>query len=208
MPTFCFLKPELHKLAMPFDLNATIEQVVTGLGYDLVDVELSNRGKMLRVFIDTKFAPGKSVKSEINVNDCQKVSHQLTAVFAVEDVDYDRLEISSPGVDRPLRKQVDFERFAGEEAAVKFRLNPTEKNQRNYIGVLGVAADGSLTLSSEGMTVPLDPANVEKAKLVPKLDFQSSAPEKPARRARSSPEAAEPTVPTPPVKKSPKKTKS
>ena len=182
---------------MPFDLNATIEQVVTGLGYDLVEVELSNRGKMLRVFIDTKV--GKT-KSEINVDDCQKVSHQLTAVFAVEDVDYDRLEISSPGVDRPLRKKVDFERFAGEEATVKFRLNPTEKNQRNYVGVLGVAADGSLTLSSEGVTVPLDPANVEKARLVPKLDFHSAAPEKAPREKRAKPAA--------PAKKSPKNPKS
>ncbi|MDP1940284.1 MAG: ribosome maturation factor RimP, partial [Gallionella sp.] len=75
------------------DVVKLVETTVTGLGYELVDVERSGRG-MLRVFID---------KSEgISVEDCQVVSNQLTRLFTVENIDYDRLEISSPGLDRPL----------------------------------------------------------------------------------------------------------
>ena len=73
-----------------------VETTVNGLGYELVDLERSGRG-MLRVFID---------KPEgISVDDCQVVSNQLTRLFLVENVDYDRLEVSSPGLDRPLKKE-------------------------------------------------------------------------------------------------------
>jgi len=87
-----------------------VETTVNGLGYELVDLERSGRG-MLRVFID---------KPEgISVDDCQVVSNQLTRLFLVENVDYDRLEVSSPGLDRPLKKEADFVRFAGEKAAAQ-----------------------------------------------------------------------------------------
>lgn len=154
------------------DVNALVEQVVSGLGYELVELETvtsrSRAGKLLRVFIDTK-ADGKK-RSEINVDDCTSVSNQLTAVFAVENIDYDRLEISSPGVDRPLRKASDFERFAGEEATIKFRLPPLGGIQKNFAGVIELKA-GILSLLSEGKDVPLELANVDRARLVPKLDF-------------------------------------
>ena len=84
-----------------------IEQVVTGLGFELVDIEFSPKGRLLRVFID--------IERGITVDDCATVSNQLQRVFEVENVDYDRLEISSPGLDRPLKKPADFERFAGSE---------------------------------------------------------------------------------------------
>ena len=95
------------------DLNDLLESTLAGLGYELVDFERSGKGKLLRIFIDK---PGG-----IGVEDCAKVSNHLSRVFAVEEVSYERLEISSPGLDRLLRKEQDFVRFAGHRA----RLTPT-----------------------------------------------------------------------------------
>ena len=84
------------------DLHELLETTVTGLGYELVDVELSPRGRTIRVFID---APAK--ESGVDVEDCAKVSNQLSRVFEVENIDFDRLEISSPGMDRVVKKEAD-----------------------------------------------------------------------------------------------------
>jgi ribosome maturation factor RimP len=92
------------------ELYGTIERTVEGLGYELVDVERLAAG-LLRVTLD---AP-----DGVRVEDCEKVSRQLTHLFAVEEVDYDRLEVSSPGLDRPLKRARDFERFVGAEVQVQ-----------------------------------------------------------------------------------------
>lgn len=84
---------------------------MTGLGYDLVEVERS-AGGLLRVTIDMPWTPGQ--ERFVNVEDCEKVTRQLQYALEVEGVDYKRLEVSSPGIDRPLRNESDFERFAGE----------------------------------------------------------------------------------------------
>ena len=89
------------------DLIKLIEQTAEGLGYEVVDIELSTRGRLLRVFIDKE--------GGIDVEDCSTVSNQLSRVFMVENIDYDRLEVSSPGLDRPLTKLAHYERFVGEE---------------------------------------------------------------------------------------------
>src|SRR3989440_12971631 len=89
-------------------LEAVVAPVVAGMGYELVELQAANGGRMLRLFIDK---PGG-----INVDDCAAVSRQLSRVFEVEGVEYDRLEVSSPGLDRPLRKGSDFATFAGEKA--------------------------------------------------------------------------------------------
>src|SRR3979490_1436025 len=89
-------------------LEAVMEPAVAGLGYELVDVQASNGGRLLRLFIDK---PGG-----VGIEDCAAVSRHLTRVLAVEGVDYERLEGSSPGPDRPLRKARDFARFAGHKA--------------------------------------------------------------------------------------------
>ena len=89
----------------------TIAQTVTGLGYDLVDVERS-KGGLLRVTIDFPFVPGTD--QFINAEDCEKVTRQLVFVLEVEGASYSRLEVSSPGIDRPVRSEKDFERFTGE----------------------------------------------------------------------------------------------
>ena len=138
------------------DLVKLVETTVNGLGYELVDVERSGRG-LLRVFID---------KPEgVSVDDCQVVSNQLTRLFLVENVDYDRLEVSSPGLDRPLKKEAYFERFAGEKA--KLRLRMALAGRRNFVGVIGKVNDGVLQLEVDGIQVAIDLSNLDKARLVP-----------------------------------------
>ncbi len=91
--------------------NETIEQTVTGLGYDLVEIERT-KGGLLRVTIDLPYVAG--AEQFINAEDCEKVTRQLVFVLEVEGAAYSRLEVSSPGIDRPLKTEKDFERFAGE----------------------------------------------------------------------------------------------
>lgn len=144
---------------MRVDLTRLVEEVVNGLGYELVDLELSPKGRLFRVFID--------IERGITVDDCATVSNQLTRVFEVENVDYDRLEVSSPGLDRPLKKLADFERFAGHE--IQLRLALPIGNQRNFVGVLQGVRDGAVVLTTDKgeMLLPFD--DVEKARLVPKF---------------------------------------
>lgn len=136
-----------------------IESAVSGMGYELVDFEMSPRGRLLRIFIDKE--------AGISVDDCASVSHHLTHLFTVENVDYDRLEVSSPGLDRPLKKAADFARFAGFEA--QFKLRVALGNQRNFVGIL-LGEDAGVVrfkVGAEEMAFPLD--NIEKARLVPKF---------------------------------------
>ena len=96
---------------MAASTNETIAQTVTGLGYDLVDLERT-KGGLLRATIDFPYAPG--TEQFINAEDCEKVTRQLVFVLEVEGASYSRLEVSSPGIDRPLKTEKDFERFVGE----------------------------------------------------------------------------------------------
>ena len=107
------------------DIQTLLEKTLPGLGYELVDYELTPHGD-LRVFID--------IERGITVEDCATVSNHLSRLFVVEDVDYKRLEISSPGLDRPLKKAADFVRFSGSLVKIKTRL-PVE-GQKNFIGRL------------------------------------------------------------------------
>ena len=140
------------------DLQALVARTLDGLGYELVDLERAGRG-LVRLFIDK---PGG-----INVDDCALVSNQLTRLFEVENVPYDRLEVSSPGLDRVLRGERDFVRYAGEQVRVRVRV--PVNGQRNFTGRLGRVADGALDLEVEGATVRLDLANLEKVRLVPNI---------------------------------------
>lgn len=138
------------------DAVKIIEATVTGLGYELVALERSGRG-LLQVFIDK---PGG-----ISVDDCQLVSNQLTRLFLVENIEYDRLEISSPGLDRPLKKEADFVRFAGEKAQIKLRM-PIE-GRKNFIGIISAFNEGVLQLDVDGKLVAIELSNMDKARLVP-----------------------------------------
>jgi ribosome maturation factor RimP len=87
-----------------------VEQTVTGLGYELVEIERS-AGGLLRITIDLPWSPGQ--ENFVHVEDCEKVTRQLQFALEVEGTEYKRLEVSSPGIDRPLKGDKDFERFAG-----------------------------------------------------------------------------------------------
>lgn len=157
-------------------LPELIETTVTGLGYDLVDYERAERG-LLRVYIDFT-AEDAEEKGPITVEDCAKVSHQLSHVLTVENVPYERLEISSPGLDRPLRKFSDFERFAGSEAIVKLRMTvPGAGNRKSFQGILQQPEGDQLGIEFEGNEGPavlnFTLADMDKARLVPQVDFRS-----------------------------------
>jgi len=141
------------------DLYELLDSTLHGLGYELVDVERMSRGGLLRVFIDKT--------GGISVDDCVIVSNHLGRLFAVENIDYDRLEVSSPGLDRPLKKPSDFIRFLGE--SVKLKLRVALKGQRNFAGILREVNDGVLKLEVDGKMLDLELKNLEKARLVPKL---------------------------------------
>jgi ribosome maturation factor RimP len=152
------------------ELQGLLERTVEGLGYELVSVELSNRGRMLRLFIDKPPVGAQEAGvSGITVDDCARVSNQLARVLEVEAIDYDRLEVSSPGLDRPLKKEADFVRFSGEQARLTLRM-PVE-GRRNFTGVIRAVAQGRLELEIQDGRVNIDLANIDKARLVPKLEF-------------------------------------
>ena len=145
------------------DLNALLETTVVGLGYELVDIEMSPRGRTIRIFIDL---PGK--ENGVDVDDCALVSNQLSRLLDVENVDYDRLEISSPGLDRVVKKPEDFQRFAGHDIQIKLRI--PQGGRRNFQGELIGLADGKVGLRLEKDAVELEFNNIEKARLVPRFD--------------------------------------
>ena len=149
---FLFVRVEMN-------VEQLVEQVVSGLGYELVDLESSPRGRLIRVFID--------IERGVTVDDCAAVSNQLTRVFEVENVDYDRLEVSSPGLDRPLKKLADFERFTGNEVQVKLRM--PINNQRNFSGVLNGVVDGEVRLVTASGDLAFPFEEIEKARLVPRF---------------------------------------
>jgi ribosome maturation factor RimP len=141
-------------------LENVVEPAVTGMGYELVDVQASNGGRLLRLFIDK---PGG-----VTLGDCAAISRHLTRVLAVEGIDYERLEVSSPGLDRPLRKASDFVRFAGQRAEIRMRT-PDASGRRRFVGVLRGAESGRVSVELEGQTVALALEDVDRAKLIPEL---------------------------------------
>lgn len=131
------------------NLYGTIERTVEGLGYELVDVERLAAG-LLRVTLD---AP-----QGVRLEDCEKVSRQLSHLFAVEDVDYDRLEVSSPGLDRPLKRARDFERFVGSEVQVQLaEAIPAEGASAGRKRLRGRLVEMSGTPGAERVRVELTP---------------------------------------------------
>ena len=140
------------------DVARLVEATLAGLGYELVDLEVSGRG-LMRVLMDK---PGG-----ITLEDCERVSRQLMHLFAVEGVNYDRLEVSSPGLDRPLKKEADFVRFRGEKVQLKLRMPLA--GRKNFTGVLGEVQSGVLQLDVDGNQVQIELSNLDKVRLVPTL---------------------------------------
>jgi ribosome maturation factor RimP len=137
---------------------------VEALGFQLVDVELAGGGRspVLRVYIDSPRG--------ITVDDCADVSRQLSAIFDVEDPlpgSY-TLEVSSPGLDRPLVKPDDFRKYVGETVKVKLR-RPDETGRRNFTGSLMEVTDEQVVVEVDKERLNLPYAAIERAKLVPKI---------------------------------------
>ena len=118
--------------------QSAVERTVTGLGYDLVDAEKS-AGGLLRVLIDHLPVAAGAAPPFITVDDCEKVTRQLQHVLEVDACAYERLEVSSPGLDRPLKRAADYARFAGEQVEVTLKL--PFKGRKKYRGELQVQTD-------------------------------------------------------------------
>jgi ribosome maturation factor RimP len=187
---------------------AAIESTVTGLGYELVDVERAPRG-LLRVTIDR--LPGKTYPSGesefITVDDCELVTRQLQYALEVDGVPYERLEVSSPGLDRPLKTEAHFERFAGQ--AVSLTLKQPFQGRKAWKGLLGraepavgKAAEAAVgEAAAPGWTLVFDDGKgeqvlgfaldeVREARLVPVVDFKGRK----GRKAQDAAEAAGQTL--------------
>lgn len=145
---------------MPNSLEGILEPTLAGLGFELVDTQVSNRGRFVRIFMDK---PGG-----ITVDDCAAVSRHLSRVFEVEGIDYDRLEVSSPGVDRPLRRPADFARFTGRRVDVRMR-QADATGRRRYVGVLRGSDAATATVEVDGAPVTLQLQGMDRARLVPDL---------------------------------------
>jgi len=146
------------------NLGELLEKTLPPMGYELVAWEMSGKGRLLRVFID---------KPEgIDVDDCAKVSNHLTRLFTVENIEYDRLEVSSPGLDRPLTKLADYARFSGEEAHIS--LMALTDGVRRLKGMLrGVEGANVLVETETGVrTIPF--AAIDRGRLVPKIEWRKA----------------------------------
>ena len=170
--------------------QSAVERTVAGLGYELVDAEKSVGG-LLRVYIDH---PGASAAPRfITVDDCEKVTRQLQHVLEVDGCAYERLEVSSPGLDRPLKKAADYARFVGEQVEITLKL--PFKGRKKYTGELRAFDAGWRLLladakakgsnaeraaakpgvqAGEGTDPALDFSldEVREARLVPVVDFK------------------------------------
>ena len=143
---------------MTIDLETLIEKNVSKLGYELVDFEIINRGELLRIFIDK---PGS-----ITIHDCVDVTNQLKHILTVEeDITFDRLEVSSPGINRVIKKLKDFERFKGEKIKIKTRA-PIEE-RKNFTGILQGTKKDLILLDFNNNLIEIKLDNIEKARLDP-----------------------------------------
>jgi ribosome maturation factor RimP len=136
-------------------------QTVPALGYELVDWDMSARTRQIRVFIDKP--------DGVDVEDCARVSNHLTRLFTVENIDFERLEVSSPGLDRPLKRLADYDRFAGQEA--QLTLSAPVQGARRIKGILrGTEGDDVLVETATGVK-PFPFGTITQARLVPAIDW-------------------------------------
>ena len=151
---------------MPTSLTELLERTLPGLGYELVDVELSPKARQVRVFIDKP--------DGVDVEDCAAVSNHLTRLFAVENIDYERLEVSSPGLDRPLTRLADYVRFAGQEAQLKLRepIDGARRMKGTLRGVEGEGGQALVVVDTPKGTLSIPFAGIERARLVPQIQWR------------------------------------
>ena len=150
--------------------QAAVESTVTGLGYELVDCERSPKG-LLRVYIDR--VANDPAGEYIVVEDCERVTRQLQHVLEVEGIAYERLEVSSPGLDRPLKTAAHYARFAGQE--VEVTLVAAFKGRKKYKGLLEALGEGWRLVFNDGkveQALDFSLGEVKEARLVPVVDFK------------------------------------
>lgn len=167
---------------------------MTGLGFELVDVERAQRG-LLRVFIDRLPGHVYAVTSEfITVEDCEQVTRQLQYALEVEGLDYSRLEVSSPGLDRPLKTEADYERFSGQQVQVTLKV--AFQGRKNWQGILGRAESSAwaLVFRKDSKTAEqvfgFEFDDVREARLVPVVDFKGRKSQDASGQAGAGDDAA------------------
>ncbi len=171
-----------------------VEATVIGLGYELVDAE-KGVGGLLRVFIDQPAdaaATAAGAERFITVDDCERVTRQLQHVLEVEGCNYERLEVSSPGLDRPLKRAQDYERFCG--ALVDLTLKLPFKGRKRYRGELQregngwrIVLDDAAGSADRALDFTLD--EVREARLVPQVNFKGRRSSLPQEASAAAPDA-------------------
>jgi ribosome maturation factor RimP len=162
MPFFCFWSG-LFMTGLERQLTELLEAPVVAAGYELVGLEFVRAGahSTLRIFIDHE--------NGINVDDCAEVSHQVSAVLDVEDpisVAYS-LEVSSPGLERPLFKAEHYQQFIGHEVSIVLKM--AVANRRKWKGIIHSVDGETVVITAEGQEEPIALSNVSKANLIPKF---------------------------------------
>jgi len=147
----------------PQNLIELLRPVIENLDYELVGVEFLPQGSysLLRIYIDSS--------NGVTISDCERVSHQVSGLLDVEDAVRGRytLEVSSPGLDRPLFSEEHFRRFVGE--TVKVRLSAPIDGRKNFTGIIRGLNDGIVELEVESEKVEIPFSSIEKANLVPNI---------------------------------------
>ena len=143
-------------------LGELLERTVPALGYELVDWDMSARSRLVRVFIDK---PGG-----VDVEDCANVSNHLTRLFAVENVDFERLEVSSPGLDRPVKRLADYARFAGQEA--QLTLAAPVDGAKRIKGILRGTEGEDVLVEIAGGVKAFPFGTITRARLVPAIEWR------------------------------------
>lgn len=144
------------------DLGTLLESTVPALGYELVDWDMSARSRLIRVFIDKPRG--------VDVDDCARVSNHLTHLFAVEEVEFERLEVSSPGLDRPVKRLADYARFAGQEA--QLTLSAPVNGARRIKGVLRGTEGEDVLVETDAGVKSFPFGTIARARLVPVIDWR------------------------------------
>jgi ribosome maturation factor RimP len=147
-------------------ISEFISPVLKVLGYELWGCEILSYGKrtVLRVYIDKP--------SGINVDDCRRASNQLNALPDLEEMIAGRfdLEVSSPGLDRQLYSDQHYLKYIGKKVQVK--LHTAKNDRRNFVGIIKAVAEGNISVDVDGETLKLTIAEIDKARLIPELDFK------------------------------------
>ncbi len=143
-------------------LGELLEQTVPAMGYELVDWDMSARSRLVRVFIDKP--------NGVDVEDCARVSNHLTRLFAVEEIDFDRLEVSSPGLDRPMKQLADYARFAGQEA--QLTLAAPVDGAKRIKGILRGSEGHNVLVETAAGVKSFPFGTITRARLVPAIEWR------------------------------------